>query len=98
MDAAEPVQLLSARAGWWESADGSAQSNSASTGNHRAAVVHHGIQGAESTALVFQFSVDNSGAPSADFVETFWKTLQTSYRNAKIQASSIDAFAAELLA
>ena len=31
----------------------------------RGSILHHGVAGAEGVALVFQFSVDNSGAPSA---------------------------------
>eukprot|EP00750_Incisomonas_marina_P010640 INCI16292.10.p1 GENE.INCI16292.10~~INCI16292.10.p1 ORF type:complete len:901 (+),score=156.29 INCI16292.10:333-3035(+) len=60
-------------------------------------LVRHGIKGAEDVALIFQFTGDNGGLPTADAVVTFWSGLQAKFPNATIQASSLDDFTREVL-
>jgi hypothetical protein len=48
-------------------------------------------------ALVFLYTVDNTGPPTAEQVSAFWSNLQQRHPKASIVASSLDAFAAEVL-
>ena len=48
-------------------------------------------------ALVFLFTLDNSGPPTAEQVDAFWTSLQKKNPNAEILRSSLDAFTAEAL-
>jgi len=61
---------------------------------HRASMLRAGSQ---DTALVFLFTSDNSGSPSADTIIGFWQELQRMHPNATIAASSIDAFVEEVI-
>ena len=46
---------------------------------------------------MFQFTGDNGGLPTADQVVTKWASLQKTFPNALIQASSLDDFTREVL-
>jgi hypothetical protein len=49
-------------------------------------------------ALVFLYTIDNSGPPTAAQVSTFWADLRRTHPRARVVASSLDDFAAEVLA
>merc|ERR1711937_670101 len=55
------------------------------------------VKGAESVALVFQFTGDNGGLPDANGVIKFWAKLQAKFPEATIQASSMDDFYKEVV-
>jgi len=61
----------------------------------RSSIVHAGD---EETALVFLYTVDNTGPPTAEQVTSFWAALRKLHPKADIKSSSLDAFAAEVLA
>ena len=62
----------------------------------RASIVKGG--GQQEIALVFLYTVDNTGPPSAEQVTTFWEGLRAKHPSAAIEASSLDAFVSEVLA
>ena len=62
----------------------------------RASIVKGG--GQQEIALVFLYTVDNTGPPSAEQVTTFWEGLRAKHPSAVIEASSLDAFVSEVLA
>ena len=49
------------------------------------------------SALVYQFTLDNSSPSTPDDVLSLWAMIRTNYPNAAIVASSLDAFSTELL-
>lgn len=61
---------------------------------HRASLLRAGPL---DVALVFLFTADNSGSPSADTVVQFWQSLKKMHPTATVEASSIDAFVSEVL-
>ena len=77
-------------------------STAATTAGLETGVIHHRRKGADGAvddiALVFLYTVDNSGPPSAEQVTIFWQNLQQQHPHAEILASSLDDFAAEVLA
>lgn len=48
-------------------------------------------------AFVYDFGLDNTSPPNATSVIQFWADLQKQFPNAKIIASSLDAFAASVI-
>ena len=57
-----------------------------------------GEEEAEDIALVFLYTVDNSGPPTASQVTALWDNLRQQHPGATLLASSLDAFAVEVLA
>jgi hypothetical protein len=67
---------------------------------HRIEVVRQDVRGAAGLALVFHYMIDNfhrSAPPTAKDIETLWAGLRAEFPNAKIQASSLDEYAKDLI-